>query len=150
MTRGIRILDQLNRVVSVRLQDILEEIKNGDQFKWSILYLQTTGDLGEGKSVPIFEEQIMGAEHGLFITWVELNALAQKFWDLMDIIIIGSKDQNFLRRYENDQEMYETCDITIEKVDSGYWEIFSKDLSLIAKLKEKFKKILLLEPDFKK
>jgi hypothetical protein len=150
MSKGIRILDKKNRIVSVGLPDILKEIDNGDQFKWSILYLQTTGDLGEGRSVPVFEKEIIDAKKGLFITWKELNELSQRFWDLMDIIIIGCKDRDLLRRYENDQEMYETCDIIIEMIDSNYWEVFSKDHNLITTLQAKFKDTKLLEPNFEK
>ncbi len=150
MTKGIRILDKKNRVVAVELPDILEEISNGNQLEWSILYLQTTGDLGKGKSVPEFEQQIIDSEKGLFITWKELDDLSQKFWDLMDISLIGCKDKNLLRRYENDQEMYETCDIVIEMIDSGYWEVFSKDENLINRLASKFKDVEFLKPDFEK
>ena len=150
MSKGIRISDKKNRIVSVELPEILNEINNGDQFVWSILYLQTTGDLGEGRSIPVFEKQIIEAKSGLVISWKELNELSQRFWDLMDIIIIGCKDRNLLRRYENDQKMYETCDIVIEMIDSGYWEVFSKDPSLIASLKAKFKDTELLEPNFEK
>ena len=62
----------------------------------------------------------------------------------MDIIVIGSKDKDSLHRYDNDQEMYESCDIVIEMVDSNFWEVFSKDPSLIARLKAKFKETELL------
>lgn len=150
MTKGIRILDNINGRVSVNFLDILEEIKNGNQFEWSILYLQSTGDLGEEKSIPEFEEKIVKSEKGYFIPWKDVNDLAQRFWDLMDIILIGCKNKNLLRRYENDQEMYETCDIVIEKVDSGYWEVFSNDEQLINRLASKFKEIEFLHTDFKK
>ncbi|NGX46643.1 MAG: hypothetical protein K1000chlam3_00003 [Chlamydiae bacterium] len=150
MSKGIRILDKKNRIVSVELQDILKEINYGGQLEWSILYLQTTGNLGEGRSMPVFEQQIIDAEKGLFITWKELNDLSQKFWDLMDIIIIGCKDRSSLRRYEKDQEMYETCDITIEMVDSGYWEVFAENEELINKFAKKFKEVEFLEADFEK
>ena len=46
--------------------------------------------------------------------------------------------------------MYNICDIVIEMIDGGFWEIFSRDLDLISKLKEKFKETELLKPNFKK
>ena len=46
--------------------------------------------------------------------------------------------------------MYETCDFVIEMIDSGYWEVFSKDKTLIDKLAKKFKDTQFLEPDFQK
>lgn len=150
MIKGIRILDKKNRIVSVELPDILIEISNTNSFYWSILYLDATGDLGEGKSIPEFEQQIIESEKGFFLTWRELIDLSNKFWDLMDIIIIGSREKENLHRYENDQAMYETCDIVIEMVDSGYWEVFSKEEKLINKLASKFKEIKFLAPDFEK
>lgn len=149
-TKGIRILDKKNRIVNAELPDILKQIPNGDTFFWSILYLDSTGNLGDGKSIPIFQKQIFDSERGIFITWKELNDLSHKFWDLMDITLIGSKDINFLRRYKNDRDMYETCDIVIEMIDSSFWEVFSKDEQLINRLASKFKEIEFLESDFQK
>ncbi len=133
MTKGIRILDKNNRIVCVELPDILKEIQHGRSLHWSILYLQSTGHLGEGRSIPIFEDQIIESKIGFFIDWDDLNLLSHKFYDLMDIVLIGCKDKTSLHRYDDDQEMYETCDIVIEMFDSCYWEVFSKDVNLINK-----------------
>lgn len=46
--------------------------------------------------------------------------------------------------------MYETCDIVIEMIDGGFWEIFSKDIAWIDRLAKKYKKIEFLTPDFQK
>ena len=148
--KGIRILDKKNRIVCVELPDILEEIHDGNLFHWSILYLEATGHLGEGRSIPVFEKQVNYSTDGLFITWDDLNHLSHKFFDLMNIILIGCKNQSLLLRYENDQVMYETCDIVIEMFDSCYWEVFSKDESLINRLAAKFQDIKFLESDFEK
>jgi hypothetical protein len=139
--KGIRISDKKNNIVSVELPDILMEIPEGDSLCWSVLYLYATGSLGENQSMPTFEEQIRKSEKGLFISWGELNNLAKKFWDLMDITIIGCRDKSLLGRYDNDQKMRETCNIVIEMIDSGCWEIFSKDEKLIKRLSQKYKDI---------
>jgi hypothetical protein len=147
-TKGIRILDKENNLVSVELPDILEKIPEGNLFSWSILYLEATGHLGEDKSIPVFEEQILKSEKGFYITWDDLKLLASKLWDVMDLVLIGCKDKNLLHRYENDQEMYETCDVVIEMFDSSYWEIFSKDDQLLLRLEKKFREVLNLTSDF--
>jgi hypothetical protein len=149
-SKGIRIEDEINRVVSVKLPDVLCEIHNGNQFYWSILDLQGTGNLGEGKSIPAFVDQIDHSENGYYITWEDLVALSYKFWQTYDIVIIGCYDKKKLRRYENDQVMYETCDVVIVMFDSSYWEVFSKDPTLISRLGAKFKNIKYLEPDFER
>jgi hypothetical protein len=76
-TKGIRIHDDVDRVVSVELTDILVEVQDGSSYHWAILYLEATGHLGEGKSMPIFEKQINSSKDGLKISWEELNALAK-------------------------------------------------------------------------
>ena len=88
--------------------------------------MDAIGNLGLGKPLVAFEEEIRKAERGLFVSWNELNQLASKFHQIIDTEIIGCKDQNLLQRYK-EQEMYETCDIVIVMFDSSYWEIFSKD-----------------------
>jgi hypothetical protein len=148
--KGIRIPDKKNHIICVELCDILETIMDGNTFYWSILFLEVTGHLGENISVPVLEEQILEMERGLFITWEDLNSLASKIDQTIWITLIGCKDEKILQRYEEDQDMYETCDITIEMHDSCYWEVFSKDESLIARLAKKFKDTKFLEPDFQK
>jgi hypothetical protein len=148
--KGIRILDKINRVVCVELPDILKEIQNGNFLHWSILYLYASGHLGEGKSIPTFIEQINESKRGFFINWKDLNSLANKLYEVIDILIIGCRDEKLLTRYQNDKQMYETCDIVIEMIDSGYWEIFSKNENLINRFARKFKEIKFLESDFEK
>ena len=149
-SKGIRILDKNNRVVCVKLSDILGEIQDENAFHWSILHLYASGNLGEGKSIPIFQKQIYNSENGLFIEWNDLKLLSTKFYEIIDMLIIGCSNKNALHRYNRDQEMYETCDIVIEMFDSCYWEVFSKDETLINKLTKKFKKVEFLKTDFQK
>jgi len=149
-SKGIRILDDENGIVCVELPDILQEIHKGQLLHWSILDFYGMGNLGEGKSIPIFQQQITESEKGLFITWDDLIYLSKKLYEVIDIVIIGSKDETNLRRYNEDQEMYETCDIVIVMFDSCYWEVFSKDHNLINRLAAKFKDIKFLETDFQK
>lgn len=150
-SKGIRIYDLDEReVVIPKLMDFLIEIPNGEMYNWSILYLYATGHLGPNIAIGDFENQINSSEKGLEISWKDLNLLAPKFHQVIDIILIGSKDKSVLHRYENDSEMYESCDFTIVMVDSGYWEIFSKNKAWIDQLKLKFKETEFLEPDFLK
>lgn len=147
---GIRILDKDNGVLNVQLYDILKEISNGSLFAWSILCLEASGNLGSDKSILEFEKGINESERGLFITWEELNMLSKKFHQIINMVLLGCKDKNFLRRYEHDREMCETCDIVIDMMDSSYWEVFSKDEQLINRLALKFKDIQFLTSDLRK
>lgn len=147
--QGIRILDKKNNVVSVELQDILKEISDGELLNWAVLYLEATGHLDDGRSIRAFEEQIINSENGFFINWNELNKVSKKINQIIDITLLGCKNKNDLRRYENSQAMYENCDIVIEMIDSSYWEIFSKNEQLIAKLASKFINVNLLNSDYR-
>ena len=149
-SKGIRISDEIDNAICVKLPDILEEIQNGNSLHWAILYLDASGHLGEGKSIPVFQKQIKIAEKGFRIEWAELNLLSRKFFEVVDIVLIGCKDETSLHRYDDDQNMYETCDTVIVMLNSCFWEVFSKDATLISQLAKKFKEIKFLEPDFEK
>jgi len=117
--KGIRISDSKGNILAPTLSDILEEVSGGSSFYWSILDLYASGDLREGQSIPVFEREIYDSEKGFFITWDELNSLAKKFYQVIDITLIGCQDKSLLCRYDSDQEM-ETCDIVVEMIDSCY------------------------------
>ncbi len=148
-TRGIRISDGEGDVLRVKLSDILNTISNGKLFHWAILYLWATGDLGEGKSMPAFEESIKNSEKGLLISWEDIQLLSKQFYQVIEIGLIGCKNKSLLHRYKDNHVMYEQCDIVIEMIDSSYWEVFSKDPDLIERLGEKFKQIEFLSSDIK-
>lgn len=149
-TNGIRISDAKNNVICVGLKDILEEIDKGDQLYWSILDFYGMGNLGRGKSIPAFIENINKSERGLIIKWDELILLASCFWQVFDILIIGCANNELVVRYNDDRVMYETCDIVIEMIDGGFWQVFSRDRALINRLATKFKEIEFLKSDFER
>lgn len=150
-TKGIRINDATPEgFLEPTLPDILAKINNGESFYWSILFLNASGHLGEGKSIVEFSHFINKSERGFFIGWGELNDLAKKFWQIIDILILACHDKQLIKRYENDQDMYETCDIVIELFDSCFWEVFSKNEQIINNFASKFNNIEFLESDFEK
>ena len=148
ITKGIRILDKQGRIVSVDMPDILMEVDNGDYFYWSILSIDGNGYLRIDQEFLDLIENIRNSPNGVVVTWEELNMFSKSFEQIIDSIIIGCKDKSLLHRYEEDQEMYETCDFVINMFDSSFWEVFSKDDQFINKLTSKFKDIELLESDF--
>lgn len=150
-TKGIRIHDGKDGIVGAELPDILEEVFEGESFHWSILFLEGVADWGRGKALPISteeEQEINKSKNGLLINWHDLKILAPKYFQIIDLILIGCKDERSLRRYDTDREMYETCDIMIDLFDATFSEVFSKDKSFINRLAAKFKKIEFLESDF--
>ncbi len=149
-SKGIRISDERNEILTVKLSDILEEISNGNDFHWAIIELYATFLL---PGIPFTEEeekQIDKSENGLPISWERLKAFSKTISQEIDLTVIASKNTKLLYTYYDDIKMYESCDIVIEMIDSGYWEIFSKDEELINRLAKKFNKIKFLEPDFER
>jgi len=149
-TQGIRILDNKNEIVSVKLLDILDVISYGELFNWAILYSYVILKPNQGITIFELEEKINNSKNGYKVSWEKLKQLAKKIHQEIDITIIGCKNKENMHRYKEDREMYETCDIVIEMIDSGYWEFFSKDKLLIDKIATKFQKVAFLTPDFQK
>lgn len=141
---GIRIKDAENDIISVGLNDLLKIIQNGELFNWSVLWLEASGDLGDDKSIVALEQYIDKSANGLYISWKDLNLLANQFYQIIDLCIIGCKNKSLLKRYEDSEKMYEACDFVIEMIDGSFWEIHSKNLIYIDKLKQIFKNIEIL------
>ena len=145
---GIRISDKENRILSVELSSILDEIHNGNSLYWCILFLDGFTHPEEGKFISELQKKILESENGLIISWKDLQALSTKFHQMFEIIILGCKNKNLLHYYEDEIKMYEICDVAIQLIDCAFWEVFSKDHELIARLGKKFKEIKFLKPDF--
>lgn len=145
---GIIIEDVENGSISVQLPSILEEIEKGDSYHWSILSIWALGDIGDftiyGFHQQDFEEEIRNTKDGFHMSWEQLNLFSSKPYQIVDTIILGSKDASFLKRYEN-EEMYKNCDIVIEMFDGQFWKVFSKENKLIDRFANKFNKITLID-----
>ena len=149
-TTGIRISDGKNGILCVELPDILEEIDNGESFFWAIPFSETVF-ISQVKDFTVnLQDKIEQTKNGIRLTWDELNSFSEDIHQSIDLLVIASKDKDLLRSYDSDKQMYETCDIVIEMIDSSYWEVFSKDRALIDRLAKKFEDIEFLESDFKK
>ena len=82
--KGIEISDEKDNILIVRLEDILSEIKEGESFYWSILFLDGIANLGEGKSLLSFQNKVNASEKGIFIEWGGLKVLATKFQQIIE------------------------------------------------------------------
>lgn len=151
---GIIIKDIKNRVLSVQLRDILEEVHDGATFYWNILEIDAMGDIGDeviyGFHQEDYQEEINESKNGFIISWDKLKLYSSNIHQIMDGIIISSKNKSALHRYENELEMCETCDITLIMFDCYYWKIYSKNEKLIEQFAKKFNDIILIDSSDKK
>lgn len=139
-SKGIRIYVKQDDAIHVKLLDILDGIDNGNKYYWSILEIEASGYLGEGKNYMQLEEEVQTSPNGFFINWEELKDLSRKLDQVIWITIIGCTNKDLLKRYDNDQEMYTVCDFVIEVFDGGCFEIFSKEKTFIEFLIRGFNK----------
>lgn len=149
VSKGIRILDRKNNVVSVDLDDILDEINNPQNLFWSILDMQVHRYYGPEPRIADLEEEARKLPNGLQIPWKRLVSLSKHATQFEDLILIGCKNKEKLIREETAVSQYESVDFYIEMFDCSYWEIFSKDHEFINSLEGKFKETETLSPDFR-
>lgn len=150
-TNGIRIDNNVGNILSVTLQDILSEIFEGKKYKWAILFLNGMPAENQGQNLLDLQEEIKNSQYCLMINWNDLLKVPSIFFQLYEATILGCLDPKNLKKYKTDREMFESCDIVLNLIDCVWWEVFSKDLSLINRLKCKFKGTEPLEishPDF--
>ncbi len=129
-THIIRISDSKDNVLNVKISDILEEIQKGNDLNWCILFLDGMPSPGKGNTVNDYKNKINKSKEGLQIKWNDICFIENEFFQIFETIILGCKNQEFLHRYDNDQEMYQSCDIVIELIDCAFWQIFTKDQDL--------------------
>jgi hypothetical protein len=94
------------------------------------------------------EKKTNQLEKALLLTFESLLEISKKVFQEINVTIIACKTKENLHHYEEDQEMYETCDIVIEMIGGGFWEIFSKNIRLIDQLAKKFQAVEFLTTDF--
>ncbi|NGX37492.1 MAG: hypothetical protein K1000chlam2_00648 [Chlamydiae bacterium] len=148
-TKGIRISD-LKEGKCIPLSEVLANIPHASQLNWALLWFDVTPTEKEGKLLTELQKKVKESEEGLSYTFESLAELSKKIFQEIEVLIVGCKNKENVRRYKDDQEMYETCDIVIEMIDGGFWEIFSKDISWIDQLAEKYEEVEFLTSDFQK
>lgn len=148
-SKGLRISD-IKDGKCISLSEVLLDIPYPNQLNWLLLWLDVTPIKKEGKPIIELEKKVNESENGFSCTLESLMELSRKIFQEIEVLIIGSRIKENLHRYKEDQTMYETCDIVIEMIDGGFWEIFSKDINLIDRLMKKYKEVEFLPQTFTK
>lgn len=146
-TYAIRIFEGRGDILSPTLSDILKEIDQPFIFNWNILFLDGTPNPGYGEFLTDYKKKINNSENGILVSWGELKNLSEKFFQMYETIILGSKNAALLHRYKEEKEMYKTCDIVLELIDCAFWEVYVKDIKIIERFKKNFKDIELFDSD---
>jgi hypothetical protein len=124
-------------VLSLSFEDILNFINKPDLYKWKILWFEGVWKLND--SIIDFENKIKKSETGVEYKFRELIELSRNLEQLLEITLIGDSNKDNLKRFTNDNDMYEKCQFVIELIDSSYWEFTSDDSITIDKVYEMMK-----------
>lgn len=145
-SKGIRISD-IKDGKCIPLSDLLETIQDEKQFFWAWLWLDVTPLESKGQYVIELQKKINQSKDGLLVTFESILEISEAIFQEIDLTIISCKMEENIHRYKEDKEMYKTCDIVIEMIDGGFWEIFSKNLTWINQLSKKFQNIEFLSAE---
>ncbi len=64
---GIRLSDENKGILNISLNNVLNLVPSPVSYKWSILWLEASGNLGIGKSMIDLENEIRKSPNGFFI-----------------------------------------------------------------------------------
>lgn len=135
--KKIEIHDSRGDILTVSLRDILKHLP-GQDYSWCILHLWATGDVDPAVSVPELEDRIARSVHGIRVSWEQLWDLAGKFDQVIDIVILGSRDQTVLDNVSQQDDFECICDFVIDMTDGYCWTVSCQDDKLVEHLSKTF------------
>ncbi len=115
--------------------DMIALLPNAESYLWKILWVDINGiKFSELKlsnmSYDFHEfENIVNdlSSDGLLVSVEEIYKINEWVFQFIDILLIGDKIIEKLKRYENHDEMKEKCKYVLELVDNSFWEVSSND-----------------------
>lgn len=129
--KTIKINGEDSSVLSVELKDVLNCIDQGEKSYWGLLWLDATVIPSNEPSLVDIYREVNNSEVATVVAWEELIKLSSQINQTIDIVIIGDNDVANIIKYSTDEQMYNSCDYTLELIDSSYWIVHSNDDSFI-------------------
>lgn len=130
--------DRNSKVLSISLDDILEQIEDGACFSWKILWIDAISKISDDFNIKDFKSKVDKNEDGLKIDFDELKKLNDKLHQLLELLLVGYPKENEVCKNISDNELKEKSVFFIELVDGAYWEVSSKDNKFEMKLLKHF------------
>ena len=135
---AIEISDSDDGVLTVELPDLLlalpEEAKH---LWWSILDLEAIGDLGPGKNMLDFENEIKTSPHGLQMQWEQLISLANSLFQIINGTIVGITPGNQFPGFVH-SEITALSEVVIQMIDTSVWIVAAQDENVIRSMEKCF------------
>lgn len=125
-----------SKILEISLIDILNTIEGlTHELNWSLLWIEsTTSD--KNFNMLEFEELINNSERGKMYNIQELHSFFSTIDDITELLLIADFSPEKLKRYQSDEEMYSTCFLCIELLDSSFWQIHSLSTTILNKLRD--------------
>lgn len=130
--KGIKINGDDEDVLSVRLEDILNCFRNRrSEVFWGVLWIDVTIKSGVNCNVLEFEEGVNKSEHGKLFSLDKILNLSGKIDQATELLVIGDRNVENIKKYKSDEMMRENCEYIIELVDSSFWLVHTNDDTFI-------------------
>ena len=128
--------------LAVTMADLLSIVgRGGERLTWIIWDLAISGFLEGGKAVQELEQESAAAPHGIIATWTELWSLASQLTQVRDGLFGGCSNPSGFPQIGDENALFDTCEIVLQAVDAGWWEVRVRDDALVRKLQEAFRDV---------
>lgn len=127
-------------VLGVHLKHVLSCINDEEKaYHWTMLeFYGGVGDLSPMTNILELEKQVLEAPYGVDFSWKDLEEIANKLEDALDIIVVANERKKINGSVDILDEYHRTNDITFELFDRCFWIVSSNSESLIQRIKNRF------------
>ena len=120
MKKTIQINGDGNVNVTWDVIGFLKNLKNGNDYYWKVLWLDTD-NTSPGSGYEEFEEKVKESKMGLEITWADLLFMSKSIFQISDLLIVANKDGKTLIDVDRDNFEGKDIEYIIELSDSSFW-----------------------------
>jgi hypothetical protein len=134
MKKIIEIFGNNSEILSISLTDILNCHKSKEQYLWSLLWVdgviinKEVESLLHFRDVVDFEESINNSINGRKVSIEDLKKIDLSSSQILGLLLISDLNDNNLKRFNNNSEMYKNCSTVIELIDGAYWEVCTDNI----------------------
>jgi|GEM_PF-475509 len=117
--------------LNISFKDILLQAESYiEDYHWCLLWFEATTSDREFNIIE-FENTVKQSQNGILISYRSLVDLSVKIDQTLELFLIGDKDESIIRNYNKNTNSINAGSISIELIDSSYWEISTGDKRLI-------------------
>jgi hypothetical protein len=120
---------------SIELKDLLALMApEAKRLVWAILDWQAMGDVSEfwPAGALNLEQYIAQSDHGLILSWSNLNQLIQQIDQLVEGVIVADTSQDQIPQWEPGREL--SCELVLEAVDSSIWRVSARNTAILHRI----------------